>query len=133
MDFGNYYKGTLGSSNFCHITDYSSVLHTTSNIKAFLAREQDIYTTSRALKAMAHPLRLKIVCLVGRNTELTVQDLVSKVGTTQSNVSQHLAKLREKGILTTRRDFNRVYYRMADNRIEKLVDTLRGAFAGQTD
>ena len=47
---------------------------------------------------MAHPLRLKILCLVG-NQELSVLEIVDAVGTTQSNISQHLAVLRDHGIL----------------------------------
>jgi len=47
------------------------------------------------MRAIAHPLRLKILCVLGEH-ELSVQDIVEAVGTSQSNVSQHLAILREK-------------------------------------
>jgi DNA-binding transcriptional ArsR family regulator len=76
----------------------------------------DIEFACRSLKAAAHPLRLKIMCLL-KNTEMTVQEIVDHVGTSQSNVSQHLAILRDKGLLSAHRVANRVYYRLADSRI----------------
>jgi DNA-binding transcriptional ArsR family regulator len=54
-------------------------------------REQDIQQAAQAIKAMAHPLRLRILCLLG-NQEVSVQDIVEHVGTSQSNISQHLAR-----------------------------------------
>lgn len=84
---------------------------------------------ARALKAMAHPLRLKILCVLGAD-ELCVQDIVESVGTTQSNISQHLAILRDKGVLHTRKDANRVYYRVSDERTLQLVGMMREVFCG---
>jgi DNA-binding transcriptional ArsR family regulator len=55
-----------------------------------LARAADIEIASRSLKAMSHPLRLKILCTLG-NREVCVQGIVENVGTSQSNISQHLA------------------------------------------
>ena len=97
-------------------------------MQALLTEERNIILTSRALKAMAHPLRLKIVCLIGHNNEMTVQDIVSQVGTSQSNVSQHLAKLRLKNIVSSRRSLNHVIYSIADEKIQTLISSLRFAF-----
>jgi ArsR family transcriptional regulator len=94
-------------------------------------RQEHIEQASRALKAMAHPLRLKILCLLG-NQELNVQDIVDGVGTSQSNISQHLAILREKGVLRTRRDANRVFYRVGDERTLTLIGMMREVFCGTT-
>lgn len=94
-------------------------------------RQEHIEQASRALKAMAHPLRLKILCLLG-NQELNVQDIVDGVGTSQSNISQHLAILREKGVLRTRRDANRVFYRVGDERTLTLIGMMREVFCGVT-
>jgi len=90
--------------------------------------EQDIYKASRSLKAMAHPLRLKILCILGGANEVSVQDLVKEVGTSQSNISQHLSMLRDKGILTARKDANKVYYRISDPKIVQLIGSMRAAF-----
>jgi DNA-binding transcriptional ArsR family regulator len=84
---------------------------------------------ARMLRAMAHPLRLRILCLIGTG-ETSVQDIVAAVGTSQSNVSQHLAILREKAVLHTRKAANRVYYRIGDERILQLIGMLHEVFCG---
>jgi ArsR family transcriptional regulator len=92
-----------------------------------LEGDEDIDRASRSIKAMSHPLRLKILCTLGDN-EVSVQDIVDQVGTSQSNISQHLAILRDKGILTSRKDANRVFYRVGDNRTLKLICMMREVF-----
>lgn len=90
-------------------------------------REEDIQQAAQAIKAIAHPLRLKILCVLG-DQEISVQDIVEQVGTSQSNISQHLAILRDKGVLATRKDANRVFYRISDLRTLKLVGMMRDVF-----
>jgi len=92
-----------------------------------ISREEDIERASRSMKAMSHPLRLKILCTLGEH-EVSVQDIVGRVGTSQSNISQHLAILRDKGILTSRKDANRVYYRVGDARTLRLIDMMHEVF-----
>jgi ArsR family transcriptional regulator len=88
--------------------------------------EADIVGTSRSLKAMAHPVRLEILCLLGAGAEVNVQDIVERVGISQSNVSQHLSILRDRDILASRKDANKVYYRIANPRIRQLIGSLHG-------
>lgn len=92
-----------------------------------MGRSDDIERASRSLKAMSHPLRLKILCVLGDN-ELSVQQIVEAVGTTQSNISQHLAILRDKGILASRKDANRVFYRVSDARTLRLIGMMQEVF-----
>lgn len=94
-----------------------------------IENEEHIEQAARALKAMSHPLRLKILCILG-NQEVSVQEIVECVGTSQSNISQHLAILREKGVLRTRKDANRVYYRVGDERTLSLIGMMREVFCG---
>lgn len=94
-----------------------------------ISRQEHIETAARALKSMSHPLRLKILCVVGGG-EACVQDIVNSVGTSQSNISQHLAILRDKGVLQTRKEANRVYYRVADPRLMQLITLMREVFCG---
>lgn len=90
-------------------------------------KEEEIQQAAEAMKAIAHPLRLKILCVLG-DQEVSVQDIVDQVGTSQSNISQHLAILREKNVLATRKDANRVYYRISDLRTIRLVGLMREVF-----
>ena len=92
-----------------------------------LAHAEDIEVASRSLKAMSHPLRLKILCTLG-NREVSVQGIVDNVGTSQSNISQHLAILRDKGILSSRKDANKVYYRVGDERTLRLIGMMQEVF-----
>jgi len=91
--------------------------------------DEHIEQASRAMKAMSHPLRLKILCVLG-NKEISVQEIVDNVGTSQSNISQHLAILRDKGVLRTRKDANRVFYRISDGRTLNLISMMRDVFCG---
>jgi len=75
---------------------------------------------SRSFKAISHPLRLNILCVLGKN-EVSVQDILKSVGTTQSNVSQHLCLLKDKGIVVSRKDANRVYYSIKDETVMKIL------------
>jgi DNA-binding transcriptional ArsR family regulator len=92
-----------------------------------IEKQEHIELAARALKSIAHPLRLKILCVLG-DQEACVQEIVDQVGTSQSNISQHLAILREKGVLMTRKDANRVFYRVGDTRTLQLVGMMREVF-----
>jgi len=98
-----------------------------SSTEELLSHEEDIERASRSLKAMSHPLRLKILCTLG-DREVSVQEIVEHVGTSQSNISQHLAILRDKGILVSRKDANRVFYRVGDARTLALIGMMREVF-----
>ena len=100
---------------------------TDSDQHGLMTHDEDIDRASRSLKAMSHPLRLKILCTLG-DQEISVQEIVDLVGTSQSNISQHLAILRDKGILMSRKDANRVFYRVGDARTLRLIGMMREVF-----
>jgi ArsR family transcriptional regulator len=89
--------------------------------------DADIAQAARCLKAMSHPLRLKILCVLG-NKSVHVQDIVEQVGTSQSNISQHLSILKEKKILGFKKEANRVYYYIDDKRMSQLIEMMREIF-----
>jgi len=97
-----------------------------------ISRDEDISQAALCIKAMAHPLRLKILCLLGKD-KASVQEIVDACGTTQSNISQHLSILREKGILNCVKDSNRVYYYVDDKRTLKLIQMMREVFCPNLD
>jgi ArsR family transcriptional regulator len=92
--------------------------------------DSDISRAARCLKAMSHPLRLKILCVLGSNS-ISVQDIVEQVGTSQSNISQHLSILREKNILGSKKEANRVYYFIDDERMLQLIKMMRDVFCSK--
>lgn len=86
--------------------------------------KEDTTLTANALKAMAHPLRWKILCTLG-DSELSVGEIVERTGTSQSNISQHLEQLRNKNILVSRKEANRIYYRIRNNQLLELIGIMR--------
>ncbi len=92
-----------------------------------LEEEKDINKATRALKAMAHPLRLKILCVL-RDNEMAVLEIVKYVGSSQSNISQHIDILRTKNILESRRDGNKILCKIKDVKILKLVASMKEVF-----
>ena len=93
-----------------------------------LSSAEDIDVAASSLKAIAHPLRLKILCILAGVPEVNVQDIVDRVGTTQSNISQHLSIMREKGIISFRKNANKVFYRIADPSVLDFVHGLSKVF-----
>ncbi len=85
---------------------------------------EDTELTAQILKAMAHPLRWKILCTLGE-AELSVGEIVEQTGTTQSNISQHLEQLRNKHILISRKEANRIYYRIRNAKLLELIGIMR--------
>ena len=82
---------------------------------------------SRLLKALANEKRLLLLCqLVER--ECSVSELNSKVDLSQSALSQHLAVLREDGLVSTRRDAQTIYYALADGPAQRLLGTLHDIY-----
>ena len=89
-----------------------------------LPDDEDTTLTANTLKAMAHPLRWKILCTLG-DRELSVGEIVEYTGTTQSNISQHLEQLRNKSIVISRKDANRIYYRIRNHKLLELIGIMR--------
>lgn len=76
------------------------------------------------LRALANERRLMILCKLVEWGEATVGSLAEAVGLSQSALSQHLAKMREEGIVTYRRESQTLWYRVADQRTETLLGHL---------
>lgn len=91
--------------------------------------DKEVELTADRIKAVAHPLRLAIVCLLAEG-ERTVGDICRAMGTTQPNISQHLNVLYNQRLLTSRKDANRVYYAIADRRLDNIIGHLQEIYCG---
>ncbi len=92
--------------------------------------ETEAVTVEKAaacLKALAHPLRLQVLCAL-RNGERNVQQLEQLVGTSQANMSQHLRLMKDKEILIARKEGNQVFYGVRDDRTFGLLDLLQAIY-----
>ena len=85
---------------------------------------------ARICKTLADPKRLMIIHEL-REGEMSVSQLVSSLGLPQANVSQHLAILRERGIVTTRREGTTIHYSLANPKIGEACDLVQGVLEEQ--
>ncbi|MFC1749765.1 ArsR/SmtB family transcription factor [Pseudomonadota bacterium] len=86
-----------------------------------------IFAATEALKAIANERRLHILCalLEGKKNVTELQEIT---GVNQSNISQHLAKMRALGVLTYERDGKQVYYSLAHPAYKKIIMALKEIF-----
>ncbi|MDJ0922177.1 MAG: metalloregulator ArsR/SmtB family transcription factor [Henriciella sp.] len=75
------------------------------------------------LKAMANPHRLMILCRLGAS-EASVGELQADSGLSQSALSQHLAVLRARDLVDTRREAQTIHYRLSDPAAHQVIETL---------
>lgn len=80
------------------------------------------------LKALANEPRLLVLCHLADGQELAVGDLAQKVGLSQSALSQHLAKLRDQGLVTTRKEAQTVFYSVCDPKALQVLALLHDLF-----
>ncbi|WP_235975058.1 ArsR/SmtB family transcription factor [Stappia albiluteola] len=79
------------------------------------------------LTSMANAKRLLVLCQL-LDREVPVGELAERVGLSQSALSQHLAKLRAKGLVATRRDGQTIYYRLASPEAHAVLESLHAIF-----
>lgn len=100
------------------------------------ARETDLSRMRRhagaaaeLLKALANEKRLQVLCLLAEG-ERSVSQINAQLDLSQSALSQHLAVLREDGIVVARREAQAVYYSLAAGPAQRLVATLHDIYCG---
>lgn len=94
------------------------------NTNVLIDDDSEINKAANLLKVLSHPIRLKIVCQIGAE-EKTVQQLIDSVGSTQSNVSQHLAIMRKENVLRCRKNATQVFYSVSEKSAIDLVQLLK--------
>jgi ArsR family transcriptional regulator, virulence genes transcriptional regulator len=90
--------------------------------------ESQAEEAARMLKLLANEKRLLILCQLVSEPEMAVGDLAMHVDLSQSALSQHLARLREEGLVATRRESQTIYYRLADPDVTRLLATLKDIY-----
>lgn len=91
------------------------------NLSTFEAKAGQV---ANMLKAIANPRRLLLLCKLVDHGEVTVGDLARDIGLSQSACSQHLAKMRDEGLVVYRRESQMLWYAIADTRVATLLSTL---------
>ncbi len=93
----------------------------------FAEMEENLDAASQLLKAMASRNRLMLLCLMA-DGEKSVSELTDQLDLRQATVSQHLARLRQEGLVATRRDAQTIYYSIADKAAADIIRTLHKAY-----
>ena len=115
----------IDSDSIAIDADESRLKHTAT--KADL--EASAALAAQHLKLLANEQRLIVLCRLSEG-EMSVGDLADYVGLNQSALSQHLAKLRAEGIVTTRRAGQTIFYRLANPSITRIIDLLCELYRG---
>lgn len=88
---------------------------------------------AKYFRGLGDATRVRILDLLSEHQELSVGELVARLGQSQSKVSNHLACLRWCGFVATRREHPTVFYRVADPRVEQLLELARGLLADNAE
>lgn len=97
------------------------MLHPPMNLATFENKAEGV---ARHLRALGNGRRLMVLCKLVEHGEMSVGDLSREVGLSQSALSQHLARMREEGLVAFRREAQTLHYRIADPRTEALLAAL---------
>ncbi len=83
--------------------------------------QEELEKLAYVLKAVAHPNRLKIICLLSKNGEMSVSDICDRMGCSQALISHHLTDMQAKGILLIRREGRNAFYSMASDHVTEAM------------
>ncbi|MGV1822558.1 winged helix-turn-helix transcriptional regulator [Agrobacterium tumefaciens] len=87
---------------------------------------------ARFLTNLSNTVRLELLSIISEK-EISVGELAERLNRSQSAVSQHLARLRADGLVTTRRDAQTVYYRCANPGVQRVLEMLNEIFSPEFD
>jgi ArsR family transcriptional regulator, virulence genes transcriptional regulator len=76
------------------------------------------------MKSLSNEARLLVLCHLSEGSEISAGELTRRVGLSQSALSQHLARLREDGLVTTRKEAQTIFYRVAEPKLHRLLTLL---------
>ncbi|WP_316861680.1 metalloregulator ArsR/SmtB family transcription factor [uncultured Cohaesibacter sp.] len=88
---------------------------------------------ARLLKLLGNGNRLRILCQLIDGADKSVNCLAERLNISQSALSQHLAKMREDGLICGRRDAQTIYYSISDNNAELLLSVLKDLYCATDD
>lgn len=96
-----------------------------SDFAPLISKSHDV---AQVMKLLSNQSRLLLLCKLVVSGESAVAELAATVGLSQSALSQHLAKLREEGLVTFRRESQTLFYSIADPQIEQVLMALKDIY-----
>ncbi|AZY50015.1 ArsR/SmtB family transcription factor [Bordetella avium] len=99
-----------------------------TKVKDLQLLQNEAARAASMLRALGNPHRLVVLCLLIEHKEMTVGSLHEHLTLSQSALSQHLAKMREEGLVAYRREAQTLYYYIENPDVAKLIATLKSIF-----
>jgi DNA-binding transcriptional ArsR family regulator len=99
--------------------------------KMMASLEAKAGSVAKIMKILANEKRLLILCRLAAAGEMPVAALASDVSLSQSALSQHLARMREQGLVTFRRESQTLHYSIADPQTDRLLLALKDIYCPQ--
>jgi len=87
---------------------------------------EDLEKAAGMLKAIAHPVRISIIGCLEEGQRLTVTEIHKQLGLEQATTSHHLGIMRDKGVLTSKREGKNIYYFLRHETLKVLLTCVRG-------
>ena len=103
---------------------YTADNSTTMTTNKVIDDDKRIDKAAYVLKAIAHPLRIKIIQMLNENKELNVSTIYKNLNAEQSLISHHLINMRDKGILDIRRSGKNIYYFLVDSSVAEVIECI---------
>lgn len=96
-------------------------------------QKENLHSAVGLLKLLSHPVRLSILCNLLHRGEMSVGDIVDAAAgaASQSQISQFLGKMREEGLVKTRKEAQTVYYKIDSPQAKKVVQALYEIYCGK--
>ncbi len=94
------------------------------------ALEPNIQEAAGLMEMLSNPARLRILCLLTEG-ERSVSDITAHCVMSQPAISQHLKKMRDSGIVDTRRDAQTIYYSLKGDEVRAVMETLHGIYCAE--
>ncbi len=90
--------------------------------------EQQTQKAAEFLRTLGNANRLQVLCLLIEHDEMSVGQILTFIHLSQSALSQHLAKMRDEGLVNYRRDAQILYYSLCDDKVIQLISVLKEMF-----
>lgn len=92
------------------------------------ALEQQSAAAAEFLRTLGNPHRLQVLCLLAECGEMSVGQIHEHTSLSQSALSQHLAKMRDEGLIAYRRDAQTLHYSLSNGKVIRILAVLKELF-----
>jgi DNA-binding transcriptional ArsR family regulator len=89
---------------------------------------EELSAMADVLKVIAHPVRLEIIELLEVIPKMCVSEMLDRINIEQSQLSHHLSKMKDKGVLKSERDGKKIFYSLGFDQITRIFDCMKNCY-----